>query len=420
MPLDSTLQVCPLAEMTPSPELDLRNGRVYLVNYLLLFLAAPVIYVGVVQAALCNKLGASATLSSLPASFHLLGQIAPLFFSWLVPHRYEQRVVIWANAMTAFLLACVALSLLLPVSSSAQIGVVILQGLLQGLSGSVSLVFMIHCLRRGTTPEGRALALKKTYTAGPVTAVVGSLGAQYALGSGKLSYPLDFAVIYIIGAVCVIGVAVSSTRFLLPSVDEEPRTGLRNYLTTAAKEFFADSQMRRLWIAYALWWCALGGVANLSLFTRESVGRDPKELSGLVLAIRFGCKAVAGYFLGLIATRSGMRPAVIGTTCLLGAGMLWALLVPGYGYLFAFGLLGAGELGGAYYPNYVASLSAVEAGTRNLAILTLATPAASFAPALHGYLTDRIGFNASFVFGVVAAILATALLVSATGRKERQ
>ncbi len=244
--------------MTVSRELDRRNGRVYLVNYLLIFLAAPVMYVGVIQAALCNKLGASATLASLPASVHLLGQIAPLFFSWLVPHRYEQRVVIWANAMTALLLGCVMLTLLLPVSNGSRILAVVLQGLLQGLSGSVSLVFMVHCLRRGTTPEGRALALKKTYTAGPVTAVAGSLGAQYLLGSGKLSYPLDFAFIYAVGALCVVGVAVSSTRFVLPPVDEEPRTGLVAYLTAAAKQFFDDRQLRRLWAAYALWWCTLG------------------------------------------------------------------------------------------------------------------------------------------------------------------
>ena len=108
-----------------------------------------------------------------------------------------------------------------------------------------------------------------------------------------------------------------------------------------------------------------------------------------------------------------------GTAWLVGAGMLWALLVPGYGYLFAFGLLGAGELGGAYFPNYVASLSTVDAGTRNLAILTLATPAASFAPALHGYLTDRIGFRASFLFGICAASGAAALLLASKGRKER-
>jgi len=406
--------------MTVSPESDRRNGRVYLVNYLLIFLAAPVMYVGVIQAALCNKLGASATVASLPASVHLLGQIAPLFFSWLVPHRYEQRVVIWANAMTAFLLGCVMLTLLLPVSDAIRLLAVILQGLLQGLSGSVSLVFMVHCLRRGTTPEGQALALKKTYTAGPVTAVAGSLGAQYLLGSGRLSYPLDFALIYAVGALCVVGVAVSSTRFVLPPVEEQARTGLLAYLTAGARQFFDNRSLRRLWFAYALWWCTLGGISNLSLFTREAVGRDPKELSGFVLAVRFGCKAIGGYFLGLIAMRSGMRAAVIGTACLVGAGMLWALLVPGYGYVFAFGLLGAGELGGAYFPNYVASLSTVGAGTRNLAILTLATPAASFAPAMHGYLTDRIGFYASFIFGIVTAAAAVAVLLSSRGRKEQE
>jgi MFS family permease len=406
--------------MNVSPELDRRNGRVFLVNYLLIFFAAPVIYVGVIQAALCNKLGASATIASLPASVHLLGQIAPLFLSWLVPHRHEQRVVIWANAMTASLLACVMVTLLLPTSNAVRITAVVLQGLLQGLSGSVSLVFMVHCLRRGTTPEGRALALKQTYTAGPLTAVAGSLGTQYLLASGRLSYPFDFALIYAVGALCVVGVAASSTRFLLPPVEEEERTGITAYLTTAARAFFQDRQLLRVWAAYALWWCTLGGIGNLSLYTREAAGRDPKELSGIVLAIRFGCKAIGGYFLGLIATRSGMRPAVIGTVCLAGAGMLWALLVPGYGYLFAFGLLGAGELGGAYFPNYVASLSTVEAGTRNLAILTLATPAVSFAPALHGYLTDRFGFYASFVFGIVTASAAAVLLAGAAKRKEQE
>jgi MFS family permease len=405
--------------MTITPDLDRRNGRVFLVNYLLIFFAAPVIYVGVIQAALCNKLGASATIASLPASVHLLGQIAPLFFSWLVPHRHEQRVLIWANAMTASLLACVMLTLLVPASNAVRIAAVIVQGLLQGLSGSVSLVFMVHCLRRGTTLEGRGVALKRTYTAGPLMAVAGSLGTQYLLGSGRLSYPFDFAVIYAVGALCVIGVAVSSSRFLLPPVDDEERTGIASYLTTSAKNFFRDRQLMRLWIAYALWWCTMGGISNLSLFTRDTIGRDPKELSGIVLTIRFGCKAIAGYFLGVLATRSGMRPAVIGTVCLVGAGMLWALSVPGYGYLFAFGLLGAGELGGAYFPNYVASLSKVEAGTRNLAILTLATPAASFAPALHGYLTDQAGFHFSFLFGALTASAAAALLLFGSKGKEQ-
>ena len=404
--------------MNISPELDRRNGSIYLVNYLLIFLAAPVMYVGVTQAALCNKLGASATVANLPASAYLFGQAAPLFLSWFIPRRRERDVVVWANAITASLLASVMVTLLLPLPGALRIGAVVAQGLLQGLSGSASLVFMIQCLRRGTTLEGRAHALKRTFSIAPFSAVAGSLGAQYVLSSGRLSYPYDFAVIYGFGAVCCAGVAFWSSRFLLPEAAEEPRTGLVPFFAAAGRDFFARRDLLWLWLAYVLWNCTLGGISNLSLFTREAIGRDPKEFSGLIMAIRFGCKALGGYFLGLLATRTGLRPSVMATVCLVGAGMLWALLVPGYGYLFAFGLLGAGELGGAYFPNYVAAISSIAASTRNLSILTLASPAASFAPALSGALTDRFGFRASFVFGILSAALAL-LLVAKVHSKEQ-
>ena len=404
--------------MNIAPELDRRNGSVFLVNYLLIFLAAPVIYVGVTQAALCNKLGASATVASLPASAYLLGQAAPLFFSWLVPRRRERDVVVWANAITASLLASVMVTLLLPLPNTVRIGVVVMQGLLQGLSASTSLVFMTQCLRRGTSLEGRAQTLKRTFSVGPFTAVAGSLGAQYLLSSGKLPYPYDFAVIYGLAALCCAGVAVWSSRFRLPAAAEEPHVGLVQFFATAGREFFTNRHLLLLWLCYVLWNCTLGGISNLSLFTREAIGRDPRDFSGIIMAIRFGCKAIGGYFLGLLATHAGLRASVMATVCLVGAGMLWALLVPGYGYLFSFGLLGAGELGGAYFPNYVASISSIAASTRNLSIITLATPAASFAPALSGSLTDHVGFRASFGFGILTAAFALALLTKVHPRAQ--
>jgi hypothetical protein len=71
--------------MTVSPEDDRHNGWVFTLCYSLVYLSAPVLYVGVVQAALCDKLGASATIANLPASTYMLGQVAPLVCSWLVP-----------------------------------------------------------------------------------------------------------------------------------------------------------------------------------------------------------------------------------------------------------------------------------------------------------------------------------------------
>lgn len=395
---------------------DRHNGRIFLLNYLLIFLAAPVLYVGVVQAALSRKLGASATVASLPASAFLFGQLAPLLVTWLVPRRRERDVVVWANAVTAALILTVLVTLVLPLPDSVRIGALILQGLLQGLSGSTSLVFMIQCLRRGTTPDGQKAALKQTYSAGPIAAVAGSLGAQYLLTSGRLPYPYDFALLYGVGALCAAAVALASRRFLLVPVAEEPSPPLGAYLAFSIREYGTSRPLVLLWIAYMLWNCTLAGISNLSLYTREAMGRSPEEFSGLIMAIRFGCKALGGLLLGWLALKSGLRTSVLATVLLVGAGMLWAWTVPGYPYLFAFGLLGAGELGGAYFPNCVAALSTLATSARNVSLITLATPAASFAPALHGMLTDRYGFPASFAFGLATAI-AGALLVAQIPRE---
>src|SRR5437899_3102229 len=90
-----------------SPSVDRRNGLIFCVSYLLIYFAAPVVYVGVVQAALCDKLGASATIANLPASAFLFGTVASFFLTWLIPPHLERSVVVYANAIRATLLAMV-------------------------------------------------------------------------------------------------------------------------------------------------------------------------------------------------------------------------------------------------------------------------------------------------------------------------
>ena len=67
---------------TIAPEVERRNGLIFLISVTLTYFAAPVTYVGIVQAALCDKLGASATVSNLPDSAFLIGSAAPLLLSW--------------------------------------------------------------------------------------------------------------------------------------------------------------------------------------------------------------------------------------------------------------------------------------------------------------------------------------------------
>jgi len=388
-----------------SPGMDQRNSSIFYLSYLLIYFAAPVVYVGVVQAALCDKLGASATVANLPASAFLFGSVAPFFLTWLVPLRLERSVLVYANSITATLLAMVCATLVFPFGNSVRIAVLIGQGLVHGCTGSISLVYQFQCLGRGTTAEGRAKALKFAYGFGPIAAVLGSLLAQFVLNRGLsfLAYPYDFAFLYLIGIPCMAGVALLSSQYEMVPVREEARQPFVRYVFDSVKSYSQVRTLVLLWLAYFLWYFSLNAMPTLSLYTKEAVGRDPKELSGLIMALRFGFKAMAGYALGVISLRWGIRVPLVLTVLLLAAAPLWAWAAPGYSYLFAFALMGAGELGGGYFPNYVVAISMASQGARNLALLNLATPAASVSPALHGGLTDSYGFSASFVLASVTA-----------------
>ena len=385
----------------------------FLLSYVLIYLAAPVVYVGVVQAALCQKLGAGAVVANLPSATYLLGGFAPLIVSLLVPHRWERAVAVWSFGLGAIFTGMVALSLVQDFGSGVQIAVVTVQGLLQGFAVTTSQVFVMQCLGRGTTLEARSRIFKRTFALTPVFAVIGSLAAQ-AILTGQLrfvQYPYDFALLYVIGFLCLAGVTLCTKLYQLAPIPDEPRPPIVRYLVESVRGYVGSQPLLLLFLAYLLWNCSLAATSNFSLYTKEALGRDPKEFSGLIMAIRFGCKAIGGYFLGVLAVRFGLRVSVMATILLLAAGSLWAWVTPGYIYLLAFGFLGAGELGGAYIPNYGVAISSPQEAARYLSLLTLASPAASFAPALHGALTDRFGFPGSFAFGLLSALVALWLTV---------
>jgi MFS family permease len=166
-----------------------------------------------------------------------------------------------------------------------------------------------------------------------------------------------------------------------------------------------------LWFAHALWYCAFLALPNLSLYTRHAMGREPAEFSGIITAIQFGTKSVAGYALGALYARCGVRAPLIASVAFLGLAMVWAWAVPGPLFLVAFGLIGAGQLGGIYFPNVLLSWSHSRTAPQDMAILGLATVAASPAPAVYGMLADHWGFSSSFILAIVFALAALALVL---------
>ena len=403
------------------PAVERRNGNIFIFTQLLTYFSAPVLYVGVVQAAFCDRLGASATVANLPSSTYLLGAVVPLFCAWLFPARLEQRLVQHGYAIVAASLLLVCGVVFLPAPDWLRITVVIGQGLMLGVLNSIINIYLLKCLARGTTEAGRARALKYAFGLGPVAAVLGSLFAQLLLADklAGVRYPMNFGVLYLSALPCMAVCSFLMRGFRLAEVPDEIAPSFAAFIRRSASAFCADRRLVIAWIAYLLWYCTLGGMTNLSLYTREAVGRSPLELAGIIMALRFGLKSLAGFGLGSIAAKYGARTAMLATVVFVGLGLAWPFVSSGYGYLVAFGFMGAGELGGVYFINYVISISAPAHTTRNLGLLSLVGPVSSVAPAIHGSLTDAFGFSASFTFGIVAALAAIVLLMR-TGAAERQ
>ena len=400
------------AEALITPAMDRHNGRIIIFSALLHYFASPVIYLGIVQAALCDRLGASATVSNLPSSAYLLAAAAPIFLSWLVPHRLVRATVVAASLATSLVLCTVLLVLVLPLPDPVRLWAVVAQGLAQGFSSNIAHVYSHQCMKRGTTLEGRARALKWAFSLSPMAGVAGSLWAQFLLdgGIGGLLFPHEFALLYLTAIPCMVAVAILNSRYQLLPIQEERHPPLLPYLWRSIQSYWSVRLLLLVWFAYLFWYLTINIMPNLALYAREALGREPQELSGWMMALRFGFKCLGGLLLGVISIRWGFRAPLFACVFLVGSAVLWAWLVPGHLYLLAFGIMGAGELGGVYFPNYVISISSASAATRNLAILSLVTPVSSIGPALHGGLTDLHGFSASFAFGLSAAVLALILL----------
>ena len=125
--------------------------------------------------------------------------------------------------------------------------------------------------------------------------------------------------------------------------------------------------------------------------------------------LRFSFKAVTGLALGWLLATRGPRAALVATTGLLLVGMGWALQVTGWWYLITAGLLGAGELFGAYFPNYVASASSRRSVRANIALLNLLSTGVGFASVLFGWLATTYGLRSSFY--AAAGLLTVALVL---------
>jgi hypothetical protein len=404
------------------------------------YLAAPVLYVGITQASLCDHLGADARTANLPATLYFAMTAMPALIAWLSPQVSSlQRNLALCYSITGAMLATMAVSLMLPVSDSVKLAMVILQG---GVSGAVmpaAIALLWEAIGRGSAESRRGLALSLAFGAGPALAVLGSMGQTVLLGGNffgvtfrGVDYPWNFVILFGAGAPTLGLAAVLARLLIVPPVQREhgrepvaavvgliiglPLMFLSVYLMHAAADRAAES-LRRLGYVTSLaaaaafvyhfrtilgrrvlFWATLvtilvyaGNVipSNMNLYSEQALGDIPEKYAGVQNSLRFGFKVIAGALLGWLLTRTNPRTGILATSTVFLAAQLWAVYVTGPWYLVAFGIYGAGELVGVYAPNYIVSASSREDLRRNTAFFTMLMVPAAPAGYLYGAIVDR-------------------------------
>jgi MFS family permease len=143
----------------------------------------------------------------------------------------------------------------------------------------------------------------------------------------------------------------------------------------------------------------------MNLYSTEALGESPEKFAGFQYSLRFGCKVIAGTFLGWLLTRTNPRAGILATSCLYLISQIWAMTVTGPWYLVAFGIFGAGELVGVYAPNYIVSASRADELRKNTAFMTMLMAPAAPAGYLYGSIVDAVKSHGWTAWGMDSATL---------------
>lgn len=410
------------AELSISESAQFRNGLVFMFSMSLVYLIAPVTYVGVLHATILESLDASDMVANLPESVFLWVTPLPVLIAWFWPSPHLLRpMLIWALCLKAAGGALVAMAFAFA-PKWVWIPLLIIHPAIIGITGGVQTMCLWELIGRGMTPEMRGLTLGWTFGIGPIFAVLGSCGSQLILKGDFLGMlkmepipqPWGYAIIF---AVSCPAMLLSASLVLLAQVPPVPRTEAGEEssvqwreIAIGLKSYFLNPLIVTAAIGFLLTYGGTMIMTNMSLYAREVLGEAPEKYAGIQLALRFGFKCLMGIGLGWLVTRMHARASLMATTGICIAGVAWAMFVPGKWYLIGFGLLGGGELFYVYYLNYIVSCSKPERMRENTAYTTLISVTVGMMPILFGIVSDRFGLRASF-FAAIGVLLLAMILV---------
>ncbi|MGE3316793.1 MAG: hypothetical protein AB7O26_16870 [Planctomycetaceae bacterium] len=408
-------EICPLPRREQT-----RNILLFAACMGLLYLEAPITYVGVTQGPLCKNLGAREVISNLPGSLYMGMTIFPLFILWAWPRVSQLKTVMfWCYAISAVFTALVAVALSADVGSNIKIALVVAHAGLLGATGPTAVALGWEAIGRGVDSSRRGWALSMAFGAGPLLAALAGFGSQLILdgklGSfepGALGFPLNFVALYAAVAPMMLLAAYLATRFVvpLPAVDTEREPFIEGIFGGLWK-FLSNPLLLTTTIVIILVYNGNAISTNMSLFSSELLEGSAEQYAGISNAARFGIKSFAGVLMGWLVMRTNPRLGLIATSSLFVLGQLWAIFVEGPWYLFAFGIFGMGELVGVYAPNYILAASRKSEIRRNQSFHTLMMMPASAAGLLFGAIVETLGGEQNKAFGFRASFTICAALI---------
>ncbi|MFN9200019.1 MAG: hypothetical protein ACK5WR_18245 [Planctomycetaceae bacterium] len=410
-----------------------RNSLIYGLFWCLFYFAAPITYVGNTHANLLKQFTDSDITANLPHAFYQWFTACPILVAWFLPQPKVLRPLI-VGALSAMTLAAalVAGALWLRSSASLVVAATILFGTIFGAANGILVTAMWEVVRRGTSSRLRGRTMSLAFGIGPLFACAGSvlqqmvmnpepfrLTAGISIPTFGLGFPLNYLAMFSAGVPVLALATLLGTQFVLPAESagwpadrietHHPGQAALRSLT----EFFTHRPVLFASLAYLLVYS--GGNAifdNVSLHARDVLGDEIEDTQGIQSFLRFSFKSVTGLCLGWLLARTSPRAPVLATTALLLIGIAWVLGSSGYWYLLSAGLLGAGELFGAYFPNYVVSASSKSTVRANVALLNLLGSFVGFASVGYGLISEAYGRTATFFTAGGLLILSVGLILA--------
>lgn len=410
-----------------------RNSLIYGLFWCLFYFAAPITYVGNTHANLLSQIGSTDFTANLPHAFYQWFTACPILVAWFLPQPKVLRPLI-VGALSAMTLAAalVAGALWLRTSASLVVAATILFGTIFGAANGILVTAMWEVVRRGTSSRLRGRTMSLAFGIGPLFACAGSvlqqmvmnpepfrLTAGLSIPTFGLGFPFNYLAMFGAGVPVLALATLLGTQFVLPAesgpavVDSGEARHAGQAALRSLTEFFAHRPVLFASLAYLLVYS--GGNAifdNVSLHARDVLGSEIEDTQGIQSFLRYSFKSVTGLCLGWLLARTSPRAPVLATTALLLVGIAWVLGSSGYWYLLSAGLLGAGELFGAYFMNYVVSASSKSTVRANVALLNLLGSFVGFASVGYGLISQAYGRPATFYSAGGLLILSVGLILA--------